>query len=74
MMRQSRPTQSGQGTQELRATIERLTDEVRLLTLLLGQNHDELLRLRRRQQRPPEYCAGCPFVELVRSVGTDSPA
>jgi hypothetical protein len=57
---------------ELRATIERLTKQVRLLTLLLGQNHDELLRLRREERRSPEYCAGCPFVELVRSTSTDT--
>jgi hypothetical protein len=54
---------------ELHATIERLTDQVRLLTLLVGQNHDELVRLRREERRPPDYCAGCPFVDLVRSAG-----
>ncbi len=53
-------------------TIERLTDQVRVLTLLVGQNHDELLRLRREERRPPDYCAGCPFVELVRSAAADT--
>jgi hypothetical protein len=58
----------GPSRTELQATIERLTDQVRLLTLLVGQNHDELVRLRREERRPPDYCVGCPFVDLVRSA------
>jgi hypothetical protein len=67
---QDRPPTAGsdQATDELSATVERLTDQVRLLALLVAQTHDELQRSRCEERRPPDYCAACPFIELVKTA------